>query len=161
MPIEVNKTVPVKPLTGATVIVEVAKEPVRMVIEVELAATVRSVTVTAAVDERDTVPMVPVTFMVKVAVVEQLTVSVDIPDVPSVTLVGLSVTVQLGGAAVTVSETTPAKPFRAAAVMVTSAVDPDGKLTDVGLTLMVKSVTVTMTVAMWERLPLVPFIVTV
>jgi hypothetical protein len=41
----VSVTVPVKPLTGATVIVDVAAVPVIVVTDVGLAATVKSVTV--------------------------------------------------------------------------------------------------------------------
>jgi len=41
---EVNATVPVNPLTGATVIVEVAAVPAVVVTEVGLAVTVKSVT---------------------------------------------------------------------------------------------------------------------
>jgi hypothetical protein len=42
---EVRATVPVKPLTGATVIVEVAAVPATVVTAVGLAVTVKSVTV--------------------------------------------------------------------------------------------------------------------
>jgi hypothetical protein len=42
---EVRATVPVKPLTGATVIVEVAAVPATVVTTVGLAVTVKSVTV--------------------------------------------------------------------------------------------------------------------
>ncbi len=46
---DVSATVPVKPFTGATVIVEVAAVPAVVVIAVGLAVTVKSVTVTVTV----------------------------------------------------------------------------------------------------------------
>ncbi len=48
-PVAAKVTVPVKPLTGATVMVEVAEEPALKLMEVGLAVTVKSVTVTATV----------------------------------------------------------------------------------------------------------------
>ena len=47
--VEVRATVPAKPLTGDTVIVEVADEPALAAILVGLAAIVKSVTVTVTV----------------------------------------------------------------------------------------------------------------
>ena len=47
--VEVRATVPVKPLTGATVIVEVALAPARALTLVGAAVTVKSVTVTVTV----------------------------------------------------------------------------------------------------------------
>ena len=47
--VEVRATVPVKPLTGATVIVELAAAPARTVTLVGLAVTVKSLTVTVTV----------------------------------------------------------------------------------------------------------------
>ncbi len=97
----------------------------------------------------------------KVAELEQLTVNVDVPEAPSVTLVGLSVAVQPAGAPVAVKETTPVKPFIAVTVMVEVAEEPATKLSVVGLAVTVKSVTVTATVAEWDNAPLVPVTVTV
>ncbi len=69
---EVRATVPVKPLTGATVIVEVAAVPAVVVTDVGLAVTVKSVTLTVTVAVCDREPLVPVTVTVKVvAVVEE------------------------------------------------------------------------------------------
>ncbi len=61
---EVSATVPVNPLTGATVMVEVAATPDVVVTLVGLAVTVKSRTVyvTVAVCERE--PLVPVTVTV-------------------------------------------------------------------------------------------------
>jgi hypothetical protein len=47
--LDVSATVPVKPLTGATVIVEVAAVPALVVTDVGLAVTVKSVTLTVTV----------------------------------------------------------------------------------------------------------------
>ena len=62
--VDVNATVPVKPFTGATVIVEVAVAPARAVTLVGLAVTVKSVIVKVTVAEWDNVPLVPVTVTV-------------------------------------------------------------------------------------------------
>lgn len=62
--LEVNATVPVKPLIGATVIVEVAAVPTLTLAVVGLAATVKSVTITVTVAVWDIVPLVPVTVTV-------------------------------------------------------------------------------------------------
>jgi hypothetical protein len=55
----VRLTVPVKPLTAATVIVEVAETPTLTGVG-EVAETVKSVTENVAVVEWDSVPLVPV-----------------------------------------------------------------------------------------------------
>ncbi len=62
--VEARATVPVKPFTGATVIVEVAVAPARALTLVGLAVTVKSVTVIVTVAEWDRVPLVPVTVTV-------------------------------------------------------------------------------------------------
>ncbi len=146
-PVAVNETIPVNPFTAVTVMVEVVEDPATKVSDVGLAVTVKSVTVTATVAVLDLVPLVPVTATVKVAALEQLTVNVEVPEAPRVTLVGLRVAVQLAGAPVAVSETTPVKPLTAATVIVEVADEPATKLTDVGLAVTAKSVTVTDTVA--------------
>ncbi len=61
---EVSATVPVNPLTGATVIEEVAVAPATAVTLVGLAVTVKSVTVTVTVVEWTIDPLVPVTVTV-------------------------------------------------------------------------------------------------
>ncbi len=60
----VNATVPVNPLTGATVIVEVTAVPEFVDTLVGLAVTVKSITVTVTVAEWDSAPLVPVTVTV-------------------------------------------------------------------------------------------------
>src|SRR4029077_5059912 len=57
--VSVNETVPVNPLTAATVIVEVAETPA-LTAAGEVAEIVKSVTVKVAVVEWDRVPLVPV-----------------------------------------------------------------------------------------------------
>lgn len=60
----VRATVPVKPWTGATVMVDVAVAPAATVALVGLAVTVKSFTVTVTVAEWDREPLVPVTVTV-------------------------------------------------------------------------------------------------
>jgi len=67
--VEVNATVPVKALTGATVIVDVAVAPARAVTLVGLAVTVKSRMLTVTVAERLSDPLVPVTVTVNVVAV--------------------------------------------------------------------------------------------
>jgi len=57
--VSVSDTVPVKPLTAAMVIVEVAETPA-LTAAGEVAAIVKSVTVKVAIAECDKVPLVPV-----------------------------------------------------------------------------------------------------
>lgn len=61
---DVSATVPVKPLTGATVIVDAAVPPEAMVTLVGLAATVKSRTVYVTVAVCEMEPLVPVTVTV-------------------------------------------------------------------------------------------------
>jgi hypothetical protein len=68
---EVSATVPANPLTGATVIVDVAAVLAVVVTAVGLAATVKSVTVTVTVAVWDSEPLVPVTVTVKVTAVAE------------------------------------------------------------------------------------------
>ncbi len=146
-PVAANETTPVKPLTAATVIVEVADEPPTKVSDIGLAFTVKSVTVTATGTEWDSVPLAPVTMTLKAAPLEQPTVSVDVPEVPRVTLVGLRLALHPVGAPVAVRLTIPVNPLTAVTVIVEEAEDPATKLMDAGLAVTVKSVAVTETVA--------------
>ena len=75
---EVRATVPVKALTGATVIVEVAVAPARALTAVGLAVTVKSRMLTVTVAECDRVPLVPVTVTVNVPAVDPVHDSVDV-----------------------------------------------------------------------------------
>ncbi len=81
----------------------------------------------------------PVTVTVKVAALEQLTVNVDVPDAPRVTLVGLRVAEHAPGAPVAARDTTPVNPLTAVTVIVELAEDPATKLIEVGLAATVKS----------------------
>ncbi len=60
-----------------------------------------------------------------------------------------------------VSATVPVKPFRGATVIVEAAAAPAKAVTLVGLAATVKSWMVMVTVAVWDRAPLVPVTVTV
>ena len=109
----------------------------------------------------DRVPLVPVIVTVNVPVVVELHDSVEVPDVPRVTLVGLRVQVRPVGETVEVSVTVPVNPFTLVTVMVEVAVAPTVVETLVGLAVTVKSRTVKATVADAELVPLVPVTVTV
>ena len=61
---DVRVTVPVNPLTGATVMAELAGEPALVVTLLGLAVTVKSWTVNVTVVEWDSEPLVPVTVTV-------------------------------------------------------------------------------------------------
>ena len=61
---DVRVTVPVKPLTGATVMVELAGVPALVVTLLGLAVTVKSWTVKVTIAEWDSEPLVPVTVTV-------------------------------------------------------------------------------------------------
>ncbi len=61
---EVRLTVPVKPFTGANVIVDVTVVPLVLLIVVGFADTVKSLIVTVTVAERASAPLVPVTVTV-------------------------------------------------------------------------------------------------
>jgi len=79
-----------------------------------------------------------------------------------VTLVGVSVHVKpVVGETVAARLTTPLNPWSAVTVIVEVPAVPALTLTAVGLAVTVKSWIVTVTVAEWERLPLVPVTVTV
>ena len=84
----VKVTVPVNPLIGATVIVEVAAAPTRTLAVVGLAVTEKSGTATlyVTVELCDRVPVTPVTVTVKLPLVEAVHESVEPPEL--VTLVG-------------------------------------------------------------------------
>ena len=76
-------------------------------------------------------------------------------------LVGVRVQVRPAGDTVEVSATVPVNAFTGATVIVEVAVAPARALTLVGLAVTVKSRMLTVTVAEWESVPLVPVTVTV
>jgi len=128
---EVRVTVPVNPLSGATVIVEVPVAPALTVTLVGLAEIAKSGAapkVKVAVAVWTSEPLVPVIVTVKVldAVEEQVSVAVPEP----VTLDGVIAPQVSPAGTVSASETTPAKPFSAVTVIVEVAEEPAG--TDAG-----------------------------
>ena len=72
--------------------------------------------------------------------------SVEVPEVPSVTLVGLNVHVSPAGDTVSVSETVPVKPPMDATVIVEVPIVPALIVTLVGLAATLKSTVTTVTV---------------
>ena len=145
--VDVRATVPVNPLRGATVIVDVPAAPARTATLVGLAVTEKSgtlPTVTVTVVEWLSDPLVPVTVTVKVLAVEPVQLRVEVPD--PVTLVGVNVQVRPAGEILDVRATTPLKPLTAATVIVDVPEPPTVKLMLVGLAEIVKSWTVTVTV---------------
>src|SRR5207253_10393859 len=72
--VSVNETVPVKPLTAATVIVDVAEVPA-VTAAGEVADSVKSVTVKVAVAECDREPLVPVMVSAWFEAMEELHVT--------------------------------------------------------------------------------------
>ncbi len=86
----------------------------------------------------------------------------DVPEAPSITLVGVKVHVNpVAGDTVEVSETVPVNPLTAVTVIVDVPDAPATTVTLVGLAVTVKSRIVTVTVAVLDREPLVPVTVTV
>jgi len=69
--------------------------------------------------------------------------------------------VRPAGETAEVRATVPVNPFTGATVIVEVALAPTTAVTLVGLAVTVKSVTVTMTVAVWVIVPLVPDTITV
>jgi hypothetical protein len=160
--VEVRVTVPVNAFTGATVIVDVPAALAFTVTAAGLALTVKSgtATLTEKVVEWESVPLVPVTVTVNVPLADAVHDSVDVPE--PVTLVGERVQDSpVDGNTAAVRLTTPVKPLTEVTVIVDVAVPPTLIDADVGLAAMVKSVTVSVTVAVCVIDPLVPVIVIV
>ena len=116
--VEVRVTVPVNPLIGATVIVEVAAVPTVVVTAVGLADIVKSFGVKVTNAEWDSVPLVPVTVTVKMIAVLLVQESVDVWEAPRTTLVGLRVHVGPAGDTDEDSVTVPVNPLTGATVIV-------------------------------------------
>jgi len=87
--------------------------------------------------------------------------SAEVWDAPRTILVGVKVQVSPAGLTAEVRATVPVKPLIGATVMVDAAAVFTVVVTAVGLAVTEKSVTATVTVAVWDRLPLVPVTVTV
>ena len=159
--LEVRATVPVNPLTGATVIVDVAAAPAKALTLVGLALTVKSVTVTATVAVWTIDPLVPVTVTVKLPFAdarqdkldELLTDRLEVPRLHASPVEGETVEVRV---------TVPMNPFRNVTVTSEVPVPPDVTSTLVGLAVMVKSETrKRIDAVVWVREPAVPVTVTV
>ena len=103
----------------------------------------------------------PVTVTVKVPVVVPEHDSVEVWDAPRTTLVGLNVHVKPAGDTADVNVTVPVNPLTGATVIVDVPEPPEANVKLVGLAAMVKSLTVKVTVAEWDNVPLVPVTVTV
>jgi hypothetical protein len=157
--VSVSETVPVKPFNGAMVMVETADEPA-LVAEGEVAVIVKSGAapkVKVAVAECDSELLVPVIVTVNALWVVEVHESVAVPE--PVTLVGVSAPQVRFAGTVSVKATIPVKPFTAVMVIVEVADVPTG--TELGeVAAIVKSVTVNVAVAEWDRVPLVPVTVT-
>ena len=154
--VSVRVTVPVKPLTAVTVIVEDRFAPV--VPDGEVAATVKSVTVNVAVVECTSVPLVPVTVSEYVPAVVDWQDTVAVPE--PVTLVGEIAPQVRPLGTVSVRLTVPVNPLIAVTVIVEVA---DVLMTTAAgdVATIVKSVTVKVAVAVWTSVPLVPVTVRV
>ena len=134
-------TVPVKLFTAATVIVEVPADPRIIETVAGLALIVKSgaaVTVKVTVAVCESVPLAPVTVIVKLPVADPLQDRVEVPE--PATLVGLRVQVRpVEGEIVSVNATAPVKPFVPVTVIVDVPGEPTAVLTFVGAATRVKS----------------------
>jgi len=140
---EVRLTVPVKPLCGLTVIIEVPVAPARTVRVVGLAVTVYGFPELILTVALVVIPLpVPVTVTVKVPGVEEVQDRVEAPVPPllSVTLVDDREQVRpADGEMATVRVTVPANPFLLATVTPEFPLPPEGKFRVGGLVVTVKS----------------------
>jgi hypothetical protein len=143
-------TVPVKPSTGATVIVDVPATPTFMVALVGTAIIVNPLTSYVTVTVWDRLPLVPVTPTWKIPVEENLHDRVALPD--PATLVGDTVHDVL----LVERPTLPAKPVTGVTFTVVVPLELALTVTLFGLAVIVKSWTLKVTVTEWDRLPLAP-----
>ncbi len=118
-------TVPAKPLTAETVMVEIADPPAWLALG-EVAEMTKSVTATTTVAELVRVPLVPFMVTVYVPMVVEFTVKVDVavPPLVKVMLVALRIALGPGGETVVERLTVPVKPFTLETVMVEGPEDP-------------------------------------
>ncbi len=152
-------TWPLKPLTAATVMVDIPAWLTFTLTLVGLALIVKSWTVKETVAVCERLPLVPVTVTVTLPVEEKVHDSIEVPE-PPVTVAG----VRLHATLSLVRETVPVKPFNGEIVTVDVPAELTLTFTDVGFVEMVKSgagVTVYATVVVWLREPLPPVTVTV
>ena len=116
--VSVRVTTPAKPFTAVIVIVEVAEEPAGTAAG-DVAAMVKSTKLNVAVAVWTSDPLVPVTVKVKVPAVVELQDTVAVPE--PVTVPGVIAPHVRPAGTVSVSVTTPAKPFTAVTVIVDTA----------------------------------------
>jgi hypothetical protein len=156
--VSVRATVPAKPFSAVTVIVDVAEEPA-FTAAGDVAAIVMSTWLNVAVAVWTRVPLVPVMVRVKVAAVVELHDTVSVAGKGGITLSGVIAPQVRPAGTVSVRETVPANPFRALTVIVEVAEEP--AFTAAGdVAAIVKSTKVKVAVAVWTRVPIVPVIVT-
>ena len=136
----VRATIPAKPFSPVTVIVEVPAAPTLTVTAVGDAVIVKSWTTKVTVTEWDRLPLVPVTPTWTVPAAAKVHDRAALPD--PVTLVGDTLHEVLFVARVT----TPAKPFTAVIVIVEVPAEPALTVTLVGDAVIVKSWTLNVTV---------------
>ena len=125
--VSVRETVPAKPLSAVTVMVEVADVPA-LTDAGELAAMVKSTKLKVAVAECVSEPLVPVTVRVKVPAVVELHETEAVPE--PARLVGVMAPHVSPDGTVSVNDTVPVKPLTAVTVIVDVADAPT--LTAVG-----------------------------
>ena len=159
--VSVRDTVPAKPPTAVTVIVEVADDPA-LTAAGDVALIVKSwpaklkVKVAVAVWTREA--LVPVMVTVKLVALVELHDRVAVPD--PVTVPGVIAPQVSPAGTVSVSVTTPANPFNAAIVIVEVADDPTATAAG-DVAAIVKSWKLNVAVAVCTRAPLVPVTVRV
>ena len=158
-------TVPVKPLTAVTVIVEVPVLPANIWVGLTAPAVIwkSACGVNVTLTVRVSVPLRPLTVTVKPVVHVPPAVRVDVFGVGSVTLVGDSVLVHPAGGVVVIERVMlPVKPLIAFAVIVLVEVPGGTKLTVVGFAVKLKSTTWNvMAAVVCDSAPSVPVTVTV
>jgi hypothetical protein len=160
----VRVRVPLKEIWLASLIVEVPEVPAFIVSVAGLAEMLKAcdTTLTFTVVACASEPLDPVMVTVYVLMAEDLNVQREEFVPARLRVAGLHEAVSPGaGRTAGVSVIFPAKPFWLVRVMLEFAEKPVAKVTIAGLADMVKSTTVTVTVAVCDRTPLVPVTVTV
>jgi hypothetical protein len=152
--VKVKLTVPTKPLAGLTVIVEFSFEPIFPVRLVGFAPMVKSSITNVALAEWERVPLIPVMVSAYVPAVVELQETLAVPEF--VRLLG-EIGLQFRPVGMeSVRLMVPVKPFTEPMDIAEVA----GILTSTGpgeVAAMLKSVTVTVAVVEWDRVPLAPF----
>jgi hypothetical protein len=158
---EARVTVPVKPFSPTTMIVEVDGIPASTETLVVPDTTTKSWTVKATVIERMRDALVPVTLTVYIPAVEPIHERVEEAVVPSVTLEGTSEHARpVVGDTDSVRSTLPVKPFRAVTTRLETPPVPSVTVTSPGRAFMLKSWTVNATPVECDNDPLVPVTLT-